>query len=393
MNKAVYPVFLAFLCMGFGDVVSPMVSLAKESFQLSNFSAQLLPFVGFIMFFVLAIPVGIFQDRNSKKSALLVGMLIAFLGLIIPIIAGMYGVSANFQANQFNFVILLISIFMLGAGATVLQVSGNPVMRDVSSEGRFSSNLSLGQSIKAIGSSLGFLLPPAVAVAFNMDWTILFPIYAALIFITSLWIYSIKIPEKRDTDAGTTSFASCVKLLANPYVLMMVFGIFVYVGAEVSMSSQVPLLMKEKFGIETLGLVFAWALFFLPIFLGRLVGSAILRFMKAPVFLVISVLMGLLGLIMMLLGGQYLTFAGIVIVGLGFSNIFPLIFSITIDRMPRFTNELSALMVMAIVGGGILPLFAGSIADNFGILLSFIVPLAAVIYLIFIAFTTVKAQK
>lgn len=64
---ASFPVFLAFLCMGFGDVVGPMVSLAKNTFSLSNFMAQLLPLMGFLMFGLLSIPLGLFQDRKGKK--------------------------------------------------------------------------------------------------------------------------------------------------------------------------------------------------------------------------------------------------------------------------------------------------------------------------------------
>ena len=72
------PIFLAFLCMGFGDVVGPMVSLAKDTFHLSTFMAQLLPLMGFIMFGLLSVPMGLFQDRKGKKYLLTLGLLIAF---------------------------------------------------------------------------------------------------------------------------------------------------------------------------------------------------------------------------------------------------------------------------------------------------------------------------
>ena len=92
-NKKVntLPIFLAFLCMGFGDVVGPMVSLAKETFELTNFLATLLPFSGFLMFGLLSIPMGIYQDRKGKKKVLLIGLIIAFIGLLLPILSGMYG--------------------------------------------------------------------------------------------------------------------------------------------------------------------------------------------------------------------------------------------------------------------------------------------------------------
>jgi len=376
------PIFLAFLCMGFGDVVGPMVSLAKESFHLSNFLAQLLPLMGFIMFGLLSIPLGIFQDRKGKKYLLVLGLIVAFIGLIIPILEGMYGPIVRFETSvNTNFYIILFAILLLGAGATILQVSGNPIMRDVSPEGKYSSNLSMGQSVKAIGSSMGFLLPPLVAKPLGLDWTILFPIYAILILVTLIWVMTIRITERKDLDSKPASIAACFRLLCNGFVLVMVSSIFLYVGAEVSMSSGVPILLKEKFGIETFGLLVAWTLFFLPILIGRFTGALILRILPPKKFLMISVLLAILGITCMFLGSKGLAYGGIVLVGLGFANIFPLIFSITVDKMPERSNELSGLMISAILGGALIPPVMGLIADHTSVLTGFIVPLICILYI------------
>ncbi|MBG7630500.1 MAG: MFS transporter [Bacteroidetes bacterium] len=392
-NKKVstFPIFLVFLCMGFGDVVGPMVSLAKETFELTNFLATLLPFSGFLMFGILSIPMGIYQDRKGKKKVLLIGLAIAFVGLLLPIISGMYGpiidtLSADLQSK---FYIILASILLLGAGATVLQVSGNSIMRDVSAIGRFSSNLSLGQSIKAIGSSLGFLLPPFAVMA-GMDWTLLFPIYAVLILITFGWTSMLKVKEVKYEDEAPASFASCISLLKNKYVLMMVVAIFVYVGAEVSMSSGVPILLKEEFGLEGFSLWLSWSLFFLPILIGRFLGAAILTKVKPIKFLFITVILAIVGVLLLLFGNQAVAYLGIVLVGLGFANIFPLVFSITVDKLPERANELSGLMVTAIVGGAFIPPLMGLVADSTSILLGFLVPLACLIYILF---STIVASK
>ena len=392
MNKSnaskAAPIFLAFLCMGFGDAVGPLVGLAKESFQLTNFVAQLLTFSGFLMFGILSIPLGVYQDKKGKKYILLLGLFVAFVGLIIPIFNGMYGPKVTFDAtSNFKFYMLLLAVFLLGAGATILQVAGNPIMRDVSPEGKYSSNLSLGQSIKAIGSSLGFLLPPFVAKYFGMDWSILFPIYAILILVTFFWTKATPIIEKKNPDATVASIGSSFKLLGNGYVFLMVFGIFLYVGAEVSMSSQVPILMSETYGIKEFGLWISWSLFFLPIFLGRLAGSGILRLISAPRFFKITVVLSIIGIAMLLLGNESVAFAGIFLVGLGFANIFPLIFSITIEHMPHRTNELSGLMITAIVGGAIIPPVTGFVADKAGIMGGFFVPLLCMVYIAFLAFS------
>ena len=92
------PIFLAFLCMGFGDAVGPLVGLVKESFSLSNFHAQLISLSGFIMFGLLSIPLGVLQDKKGKKFMMNLGLIIAFVGLIIPIINGIMGLSGKSTA-------------------------------------------------------------------------------------------------------------------------------------------------------------------------------------------------------------------------------------------------------------------------------------------------------
>ena len=85
MNRkaAIVPVFLAFLAMGFGDAVGPFVSLAREKFQLSNFMAQMIPFVGFAMFGVLSIPMGVYQDQKGKKYIIMLGLCVMLAGILI----------------------------------------------------------------------------------------------------------------------------------------------------------------------------------------------------------------------------------------------------------------------------------------------------------------------
>ena len=104
----------------------------------------------------------------------------------------------------------------------------------------------------------------------------------------------------------------------------------------------------------------------------------------------ITVSLAIVGIVALLLGNQFIALAGVVLVGLGFANIFPLVFSITVDAMPERTNELSGLMVTAIVGGAFIPPIMGLVADNTTVTLGFIVPLLAVVYIMFAAFYNLR---
>ena len=374
------PIFLAFLAMGFGDVSGPLTSQLQADFSLSNFEAGLVTFMGLIMFGLLSIPMGLYQDRKGRKHILLLGLVAALLGLILPMIS-----------SYSSFITILGGLLLLGAGATMLQVAGNPIMRDVSPEGKYSRNLSYGQFVKAIGSLSGSLIPILAVRYWGLDWKILFPIYSIIIVLVILNLYTTKIEEKATTQTPA-SLKSCFGLLKNPFVALMVLGIFLYVGAEVSMSAKLPNYLEHKFqfNIKETGL-FGTMFFFLSLMTGRFLGGVILNWIKPKSFLLITALLSLGGL-----GGLYISpneivaFAFIFLTGLGFANIFPLIFSITVDAMPVRANEISGLMITAIIGGALVPILFGVAADLWGLMAGFLVPILCIAYVLYLAFRPVK---
>ena len=381
MRLRTLPVFLAFLAMGFADAVGPFVSLAKDRFQLSNAVASLIPFVGFSMFGLLSVPVGVFQDRRGKKFVLVMGLMVALIGLL----------NASFGLT--SFAQFLLTILLLGAGAAILQVAGNPIMRDVSDEGKYARNLTLGQFVKAIGSLSGPLIPVAAARYFNASWEVIFPIYSVALVITVLAVAGLRAPRQQSEKKAAT-FGSCLALLKNGFVLAMVLAIFVYVGAEVCVSQGIPLFLKERFGIDInrVGLL-GTGLFFLALTIGRLSGGVALNWLAQKKFFVVTCAVSILGLLGLFVPDATVAAVSFFLVGLGFANIFPLVFSIAVEGMPEHTNELSGLMVTAIVGGAILPPLMGFVADHSTVQIGFVVPLAAILYISALALRTPKPRE
>jgi len=364
-----------------------MVSLAQGSFKISNTMASLLPMLAYIMYGLLSVPIGLLQDKKGKKYVLNLGLTIALLGLIIPILSGMYGKMVVDGSSLMQFYKILAAILMLGAGGAILQVSGNPIMRDISEEGHYSKNLSLAQSFITVGSSMGFIIPVIMLRAFGLDWSILFPLFASIVLISFALFNTFKIAERKDNNDHHATFRSCFKLLGNGYVLAMVLGLFIYCGVEICMSAHVPILLREKFmiSVEKLGLLISWSLFYLPILTGRFFGSLIMSRIAPKRLLLFTVLLALTGVILIFSSSFAITLTGIFLVGFGFANIFPLIFSITIEHMPEHTNELSGLMVSAISGGAFIPPVMGMVADGSSIQTAFLVPVLCILYLLFVA--------
>lgn len=402
MKLRTIPILLAFLCMGFGDAIGPFVGLAKDTFHLSNFMSGFVAFAGFSMFGLLSVPFGILQDKTGKKFILSLGILVALAGMSIPVI---------FQLKSYE--IFVITVFLLGAGAAILQVAGNPIMRDVSSPGKYSSNLSMAQFIKSVGSLSGPLLPVAAALWLKKDWKIIFPVYLGALILTLILVLMVKIHERKSEDSKPATFSSCFMLLGNFYVLLMVLGIFLYVGAEVSMSAFLPEFLKTRFGFyledmitgmgiktetllsaginaRTLG-VLGTGFFFSGLMLGRFMGSVILRWVSARRFLLWTGTLSVIAILgLFFVTNQTQAFIFMILTGLGFANVFPLIFSITVDKMPERANELSGLMVTAILGGAVIPLLTGFLTDTLSIYAGFLVPIMCILYVIIISIKNTK---
>jgi MFS transporter, FHS family, L-fucose permease len=380
MKSKSFPVFLMFLVMGFGDAIGPFVGLAKETFKLSQLEASLITFMGFIMFALLSIPMGILQDKKGKKIVAIIGLITGFLGVLIPV----FGLS--------TYAVFLITVLLLGAANAILQVAGNPLMRDVSDAGMYSRNLSLGQFVKAIGSLSGPVLPIVFSRYFGLPWTTIFPVYSGFFLITIAILAFSKIEKSQDEKTTRASFGSMIQLLlSNPFVATMVIAIFLYVGAEVCMSSGLPIFFNTQYQLDIAKLGLAGTgLFFLALMIGRFAGGIILSWISPKTFFILTNILSIIGIIGLFIPHQTIGFVSAFIIGLGFANIFPLVFSITVDAMPERTNELSGLMITAIVGGALVPLIFAKVSDIFSILPGFTVPLACIVYLLVLSLSLVR---
>ncbi len=374
MRLQTLPIFLAFFLMGLADAMGPMSDGVKKQYELSNLVATLLPFFVFIAFAVFSIPGGLLAARIGKKKLLLLGLGLNTVALLIP------------SLHMPSFTVLLACIFVLGIGTTFLQVAGNPIMRDVSPEGAYSLNLSFAQGIKGFGSTLSTYLIGAMAaiVLFQgMAWRSVFPLFSVLMALAFLSVALLKVEETRLDKPP--NLGSSLGLLKEPIFLFAVIGIFLYVGAESSMGRFLKPTL-QTFGMDDQA-ANKWgpSLFFLLLTVGRLLGSAVLTVMSPRNCFRLSALLGVLGTGALMTGSGGLAIPGVVAAGLGFANIWPMLFSITIENKPECANELSGLMCMAISGGALLPLVMGWLLDLQWGPMAFVVPVVCFVYLLMLS--------
>lgn len=378
MSRKIFPLFLVFFVMGFGDAVGPLVGFVTKEYGLTRGLAGLLPFSGYIAYGLFSIPISLVADARGKKWVLVVFLGVAIIGEIIALL----GVS--------NYGYVIGAIFLIGVGITGVQVAGNPAMRLVSKPGRYSRNLNFAQFIKGIGGNTGpFLLPLIVYLGFR--WHVLFGIYAVIMMMTLISLISFNLDEGEDEQGvKTANFRSSIALLRNRAVFPMVTGIFLSVAAGAGLNSWIATYLEVQFGLDiagkaTLGL----GMFTLSGTLGLLVGTLILHYLRATRFFLLCSLIGVGGVFGFLSGNMVLVLISIVFLGFATGNLFPVIFSLLVDAMPERDNELSGLMVMAIVGAAIGPGIMGVLGDH-SIRLAFVFPLVIFVYLTFLAVKTVR---
>ncbi len=371
MRLNTLPIFLAFLLMGVADAMGPMSDAVKNHYKLSDVLASLLPFFVFIAFAVFSVPGGLLAARIGKKKLLLLGLGINAVAMAIP------------SLMEPGFALLLGCIFMLGVGTTFLQVAGNPIMRDVSAEGAYSRNLSFAQGIKGIGSAASTKLVTAItaiSLFAGMGWRGAFPLFFILMAVAFVAVAVLKIEEtKAEVPPGIGDSAA---LMREPAFALAVLGIFLYVGAESCMGRFLFPSMKSIGIEEKTASNFGPAFFFLLLTIGRLLGGAVLTVMTPRTCFRLSALLGLIGAGALMSGSKVLAIAGVVAAGLGFANIWPMLFSITVEEKPERANELSGLMCMAISGGAVVPLVMGELLDLKMGTFAFVVPAVCFAYLL-----------
>lgn len=348
----IVPVLMSFFVMSFCDLVGIATDRVKQDFGLSHTLAQLLPSAVFIWFLLLAVPVGVWQDKLGKRRVLSIGIALTAMGLLIPML-------------HYSFPMVLLAFGLLGIGNTIVQVSANPLLVDVAPPHRQASLLSFSQFIKAVGSMAAAPLTGWLALQFG-NWKLMFPVFALVSILNMVWLLLTPVQESRQLKKRA-SVASSFGLLRKGWVLAMVAGIFLLVGIDVginSLSGQYLLHAGMEQGIAESGRSF----YFFGKMAGTFIGAILLTRVAARYLLLASAVLGLLAFAgFLLLPAGYNLLLMLLATGLGLANIFPLIFSWCADKMPNRTNEIAGLVIMAVTGGAVLPVLTGWVSDVFSL--------------------------
>ena len=383
-----------FFAIGFltclNDIIIPHF---KAIFALDYTRAMLIQFSFFAAYFVVSAPSGIAVRKLGYKRAIVLGLAVAALGCFAfypAAILRSYG-------------LFLGALFVLASGFTILQVAANPYAAILGSPETASSRLTLTQAFNSLGTTLAplvgsaLILSPAgseVAGGEGTAHSVVAPYlaFAAVLVAMSAALALFRLPETRPEASADREPGESVWSHA-PLVLGAV-AIFVYVGAEVAIGSILVSFLREP-GIGAIDaktaarcISFYWG----GAMIGRFAGALVLRAWPPARVLatVAGVAFALVGATILVTGPAAMF--TILAVGLFNSIMFPTIFTLAIDGLGERTGEGSGVLCMAIVGGAIVPVVEGAVADRAGVHLAFLVPLVCYAYIVWYGLAGSKAR-
>ena len=372
------PVFMAFYVMGLGDIIGVATSYAQRDLGLTGALTQLLTTMTFVWFFLLSVPIGIFQDKNSKKKAVILGALFFAASMIVPLV-------------WYTYQGMALTFMLLGIGNAIVQVSANPLMQDVSPAGKLSRNLTLSQFVKAIAGMLGPVIAAFCASAFG-NWKLIYWVYLFICILSLLWLQFTPIQETGNT--GRASFSSTMKLLRNSKVALIVLGTFVMVGFDVGINTNVAQYLKTTYSVSQEEAVVGISIYFAALMVGRFLSAIILNKFSGNKMLFYCAILSVLSFALLYLMPDFNTGRiAIFCVGLFTAAIFPLIFSAGLQYMPERANELSGLMIMSVCGGGIIPPIVGWLSDFSSLRIAFALLGLCLAYVIFLSLYILHTEK
>ncbi len=358
---------------------SVLIPFLKQACELSDFQAYFVTFAFYISYFVMAIPSSLILKKTGFTRGMSVGLGMMAAGCLIMIPAAMVR----------SYPLFLVGLFGQGTGMTLLQTASNPYVTILGPIESAAKRISIMGICNKVAGMIGiFILVQLLfsdtealtarisgltgaALAAELDELaarviVPYSVMAVLLAAFAIGIVKAHLPEidpEEDESSGSQEGGGKRSVFEFPHLMLGVICIFVYVGVEVIAIDTIGLYGQylgfdlntaSRFGIYSL----------LALVAGYLIGIAVMpRYVSQANALVICAALGFVFAVAALLTSGVLSIAFIVLLSFAHALMWPCIWPLAIDRLGRFTKTASAMLIMGIAGGALLPLVYGAIAD------------------------------
>jgi MFS transporter, FHS family, L-fucose permease len=415
-SAALYSLMVLFFMMGFitcfNDILIPYL---KVIFKLNYFKINLINFCFFGAYFIMSIPAGRLVQRFGYKAIMVTGFFIAALGCILFYPAAELKVYGLF----------LGALFILATGVTLLQVAGNPYVAVLGTPETSSARLTFTQALNSLGTTIAPLLGTYVILS-NLpdmpaelkgvaDYTKMTPdltvmlnnilaqtklIYlqgtylaiAGVLVSVGILLSLMKLPAigHGEGEISTEGVSDKGSIWQYRHLILGMLGIFTYVGAEVAIGSHIVnyLEMKDVMGMAAKEAGNYVAYYWGGAMVGRFIGTIILGKFNPGKVLGTYALLAITMIVISIMSSGIIAMWSLLLVGFCNSLMFPTIFTLAIRGLGKHTDQASGLLCTAIVGGALVPLLFGTVADatHGNLKMALIIPIICYLYISFFGF-------
>ena len=428
------PAFIAvttlFFAWGFiTSLIDPLVASVKGIFSLSDVEAQLSASAFFIAYGIMSFPAAVVLSRRKSVPTILIALGMMIAGCLLMLVA----------ANIEIYALVLLGLFVLAGGITMLQVAANPLAAALGAPEGSHFRLTLSQAFNSFGTFLGPLIGASlflkglevkdgalVTEAVRADalagidrayfWLAGMIAMLVVFFYVSRNIVTNAAPVSSDETARRGIITMFMDAVQSKWSLLGGLAIFLYVGAEVAIGTQMALFLNADsiWGNSDAAFSFpliSWlvpsdgvigislqeagaitAIYWGGAMVGRLIGSVLLaRFNAAKLLGLFTFIAAAMCAYVMLVGGVSAGFVALAI-GLFNSIMFPVIFTLTLERSTASREATSGFLCTAIIGGAFIPLLVGAVSGHSSYAIAFIVPAICYGLLSIFAFSANKAR-
>nr|WP_232367636.1 sugar MFS transporter [Alteromonas pelagimontana] len=360
------------------DILIPHL---KALFELSYTQAMLVQSCFFGAYFLISVPGGLLVKRIGYQKGIGLGLLTAAIGCLLFIPSAMFA----------QYWMFLGALFVLASGITILQVAANPLVTIMGDPKTASSRLTMTQAFNSLGTTVAPIIGGMLLFAAHDEVSaqtdansVIAPYFglACVLVVMAIAMVKVKLPSTQDNDAELAASPDS-SVLGHKHLVLGVLGIFTYVGAEVSIGSFLVnyfasshvLSMSEGQAASYLAYYWGGAM------VGRFIGAVVMQKVSPGKCLAFNSLVSCILIVVSVNTSGAIAMWSILAVGLFNSIMFPTIFSLALKGLGRQTAKGSGLLCLAIVGGAVVPLLQGVLADTIGLQLSFLLPLVCYVYI------------
>jgi FHS family L-fucose permease-like MFS transporter len=368
------------------DILIPHL---KNVFDLTNFQASLIQFCFFFAYFVVSIPAGFLVKKVGYQRGAVIGLVIAAVGCLMFYPASQQQVYAMF----------LLALFVLASGITILQVSANPYVTALGRKETASSRLTWTQAFNSLGTTIApyfgglLILSAATAEVGTAEYKAQeaaavqgpYLLLAGALVLLAVVFQILKLPKVVEHHDPVVADSDSGSAWQHSHLVLGALGIFLYVGGEVAIGSymigfiSLPEIAGFDHATAANMLQFYWG----GAMVGRFVGAGVMQYVPAGKVLAFNAVAVMVLLAATVMTTGHVAMWSVLLIGLFNSIMFPTIFSLAVTGLGRHTSQGSGVLCLAIVGGAIVPVLQGILADAVGIQLSYALPIVCYAYIVF----------